>query len=254
MGEYNYFFYMPEGVPNPLAKRKKKVPHGTVTRYKVDTDEYAVGKKRKVYLYDPPTDQPCPLLVVWDGKDYLNQAKLANQVDNLIAYERIRPIAIAFVYSSEEAREVEYSCNEASLALITEKVVPLADENLDLLSLKQFPGSYGILGASMGGTMAMFAGMRLPDIFGSVLSQSGSFDYYGDNSLLFDLIRLSKTMPVKIWMDVGQYEELIESNKRMHEILLSKGYTVVYREFAGGHNYAAWKDDIWHGLEYMYGI
>jgi enterochelin esterase family protein len=27
---------------------------------------------------------------------------------------------------------------------------------------------------------------------------------------------------------------------------------VIYREFSAGHNYTAWRDDIWRGLEAMF--
>jgi enterochelin esterase-like enzyme len=31
-------------------------------------------------------------------------------------------------------------------------------------------------------------------------------------------------------------------------------YNVIYREFSAGHNYTAWRDDIWRGLEAMFPI
>ncbi len=253
LGAENHYFYMPEGKSVSWIKHKKKIPHGAVRRYKVDTEETAIGETRNVYLYAPPTDQPCPLLVVWDGKDYLEQARLPDQVDNLIAFERIQPLAMALVENGGAGREIEYSCNEATLAFLTEKVLPLARENLDLLPVDRFPGSYGVLGASMGGLMALYAGMRLPQVFGSVMSQSGAFNYYSEDSLIFDLVRLSEPRPIKIWMDVGQFEDLVSTNRSMLALLLSKGYTATLREFPGGHNYTSWRNDVWRGLEYLFG-
>ena len=109
---YNNYFYMPQGKPTPLALIKKEVPHGTVTRHAVATDDYAVGAKRTVYLYQPPVDDPVPLLFVYDGPDYLQRAKLNVIVDNMIAEGRIRPFAMAFVQNGGAARTVEYSCSE----------------------------------------------------------------------------------------------------------------------------------------------
>ena len=48
-------------------------------------------------------------------------------------------------------------------------------------------------------------------------------------------------------MDVGRYEWLLESNRRLHALLVERGYDVTYREYNGGHNYPAWRDDVWRG-------
>ena len=56
-----------------------------------------------------------------------------------------------------------------------ECVLPLAAERLRLLDARTLPGAYGVLGVSMGGLMALYLGLRLPQVFGRVLSQSGAF-------------------------------------------------------------------------------
>jgi enterochelin esterase-like enzyme len=40
----------------------------------------------------------------------------------------------------------------------------------------------------------------------------------------------------------------------MRDLLLGRGYDVTYREFNAGHNYPAWRDDVWRGLEALFGI
>jgi len=54
----------------------------------------------------------------------------------------------------------------------------------------------------------------------------------------------------KIWMDVGLYDMpvLLDANRRMHTLLASMQYSVTYREYNAGHNYPAWRDDLWRGL------
>jgi enterochelin esterase family protein len=53
-------------------------------------------------------------------------------------------------------------------------------------------------------------------------------------------------------MDVGRYEWLLHSNRRMHERLTRRGYAVSYREYAGAHNYTVWRSDVVRGLEEMF--
>jgi enterochelin esterase family protein len=45
---------------------------------------------------------------------------------------------------------------------------------------------------------------------------------------------------------------LLEDNRRMVALLDKRQYNVTYREFSAGHNYTAWRDDVWRGLEAMF--
>ena len=180
---------MPKGEPTPLANVLPGVPRGKVTRHKVETDSMAVGDERTVYLYQPPVKRPVPLVVVYDGPDYLRRAKLATIVDNLIAQKRIRPVALALVQNGGQARVIEYGCSELTLGFIAERVVGLAREHLNLVDINQKPGAYGIMGASMGGLMALYTGLRLPGMFGKVLSQSGAFSFPEHEFITSDLVR-----------------------------------------------------------------
>jgi hypothetical protein len=116
-GVHNHYFYMPQGKPSPFVLSIKGIEQGTITRHSISTLEFAVGTQRTVYLYHPPVKKPVPLLFVYDGVDYLRQAKLNVIVDNLIAEKRIRPFAMAMVQNSAAARSVEYSCAESTLGL-----------------------------------------------------------------------------------------------------------------------------------------
>jgi enterochelin esterase family protein len=53
-------------------------------------------------------------------------------------------------------------------------------------------------------------------------------------------------------MDAGHFDDLLEDNRRMVRLLEEKNYNVSYREFSGGHNYTAWRNDVWRGLEAMF--
>ena len=125
--------------PRPLhaaGAATKGVPRGEVTIHSIETDGMAAGKKRQVYLYQPPTDEPAPLLVVYDGPDFLHRGKLAVIVDNLIAQKRIPPVAMALVQNGKDARTIQYACSELTLGFVAEKVVKLAGEHLNLLDFK----------------------------------------------------------------------------------------------------------------------
>jgi enterochelin esterase-like enzyme len=248
---YNHFVYMPRVHPTPLTQPAKGIAQGTVTKHEVPTKEYAVGAKRTVYLYNPPGEGPVPLLFVYDGADYLRRAKLNVIVDNLIAEKRIRPFAMALVQNGGAARTVEYSCSESAIGLLMECVLPLAKEHLNLEPVKD--GNYGVMGASLGGSMALFTALRLPQVFRKVLSQSGAFIAPDYQFVVVDLVRNGPRPEIDIWMDAGRLEWLLEGNRQMYALLQEKKYRIKYHEFSGGHNYTAWRDDVWYGLEALYG-
>lgn len=252
-GDFNHFFHMPESQPTPLAQRHRGVPRGTVTRHLVETHELCVGRQRSVHLYAPPTSKPCPLVVVFDGPDFLRRAKLPTLVDNLIAQGRIRPVALAMVAHGGPARTVEYTCSEATLAFLLDKVLPLARRELRLVDEKRQPGVHAVLGASFGGLIALYSGLRAPEVFGHVLSQSGAFSVWNRDFVVFDLARRAPSRPLEVWMDCGHFEALTECNQRILPVLRASGHRAEYREYHGGHNYTAWRDDVWRGLEWLFG-
>lgn len=252
MGSRNNFFYMPDAVPSSLTIRRADVRAGTITRHRVRTGFLQDDGERDVYLYKPPVSSAVPLLAVYDGQDYLQRARLATIVDNLIADKRIRPIAMAFLQNGRRRRNVEYFCSDATIAWLGDEVLPLARKHLRLLSIESHPGSYGILGASAGGLMAMYTGLRMPEIFGKVLCQAGVFSWAGRDFAVMDLVRYGQGRSLQIWMDVGTLDELLEDNRRMIGLLDRRQYNVKYHEFSAGHNYTAWRDHVWRGLEALF--
>ena len=73
MGSRNNFFYMPETMPSPFSMRRADVRTGTLTRHRVDAEFLQDDSERDIYLYKPPDEAAVPLLVVYDGYDYLRR-------------------------------------------------------------------------------------------------------------------------------------------------------------------------------------
>lgn len=252
MGARNNFFYMPETMPSPFSLPRADIRSGTIARHRVGTDFLQDDGERDVYLYKPPAGGPVPLLIVYDGQDYLHRARLPVIVDNLIADKRIRPIAMAFLQNGRSRRNVEYFGSDATIAWLDREILPLARQHLRLINVQDHPGAYGVLGASAGGLMSFYTGLRMPEIFGKVLCQSGVFEIDGRDFAAVDLVRYGQARDLQIWMDVGMLDELLEDNRRMVALLDRRQYNVMYREFSGGHNYTVWRDDIWRGLEALF--
>ncbi|MCU0498068.1 MAG: alpha/beta hydrolase-fold protein [Anaerolineae bacterium] len=237
MGKQNNYLRMPDSRPIVIPRGIK---HGKITEHTIRS--FALpDAERHVWLYQPPVETPAPLMIVYDGRDYLRRAKLPEVIDHLIAQHQIPPVALAMIDNGKKSRYFEYNNSEMTLSILLEAVLPLAQRNLQLTS----PGAYGVIGASMGGLMALYTALRLPGIFTRVISQSGAFLLKPRGEGLIDyLLKTQPTLPLKIWQDVGVYEWLLASNRELHTTLQARGYEVTYREFNAGHNYTAWRDQL----------
>ncbi len=242
LGAYNHYFYMPEASPSPWIRRRPGIPRGQITRHDLHTGWFTARQNQRIYLYHPPVAQPVPLLVVYDGTDYLRRARIAAIVDNLIAAKRIQPLAMALIANGRQARFVEYACSDATLGLLTQHVLPLAKNEIPLQ--QEGTGKHAVLGASMGGLQAVYTALRLPQIFGAAISQSGAFTIRGQDFVLHDLVQYLPRRPIRLWLDAGRLEFLLEANRHFKAHLEAHGYALTYREYNGGHNYTAWRNEL----------
>jgi enterochelin esterase family protein len=156
VGNRNNFFYMPESRPSPFGVRRADVRVGLLSSQRVETKWLRDDHDREVYLYRPPAKGPVPLLVVYDGQDYLQRAKLTTIVDNMIADKRIQPVGMAFLPHAGRWRSVEYACSDGTLLWLDQVILPLARKRLNLLDIEKHPGAYGVLGASLGGQCPVY--------------------------------------------------------------------------------------------------
>jgi enterochelin esterase family protein len=252
-GKHNHFFYMPQAKAMDLAHRKEGVPEGEVFSVDIEPGWYLSSARRKVHFYRPLVAEPCPLVVVWDGQDYLRRAHLPVIIDNLIFQKRMRPVALAMVENGGRGRGTEYLCSEGTIKFLLDRLLPEAYEMLNLIDIGAAPGEFGVLGASAGGLMALYSGLRLPHIFGKVLAQSGAYTLDNYDFVVWDLARTIAPEALKIWLAAGCYEMLVDCNRCMAELLEERGFDFRYDEYAGGHNYRAWRKEVAAGLEFLFG-
>jgi len=250
---FNNTFSMPKAHFSSWIKPQKDVLKGILSEHLIVDDGLIIGVKRKVVLYQPPTNKPAILLVVWDGLDYLKRGGIIPIVENLMAAGKIPPLALALVDNAHSSRMIEYNCSDSAVWMLTQHVLPLASEKLNLVNINKHPGAYGILGASMGGIMAAYTGVRFPQIFGHILSQSGAFILWDAKPVVWDLLQNQPLLPLNFWLNIGTFDFLYKANKSFKSFLDQKGYPYKYQEYTGGHNYVSWRNDLAVGLMYQFG-
>src|SRR2546422_10320025 len=130
-GETNNCFWMPQAPRSRLFRRQKGVKAGVVSRTTFQSMRLA-GGRRTACLYRPALDGPYVLLLVLDGQDYFQRARLATLADNLIHQGTLPPLAIVFLDNARQARFAEYGCSEALVGFVAQELLPWVASQIPL--------------------------------------------------------------------------------------------------------------------------
>ena len=227
-----------------------------------------LGTTREVWIYTPPgfdslaSGEGLPLLLTFDGGEYVESVPTPTILDNLIAAKRIAPMVAVFVGSPEGQRDIELGANPRHAEFIATELVPWVRSRVRITSS---PARNVVAGSSLGGLAAAFVATRHPELFGNVLSQSGAFMYSAaDDPNAERLTRDIAAAPrkeVAFYLEAGIFEagrfmkgvDLLTSNRHLRDTLRAKGYRVTYTEFAGGHSDLNWRSGFPRGLMALVG-
>ena len=258
------FAELPAAPPQSWIAIQPDVPKGTLRQEKLRSEN--LKEERSVSIYTPPGYDPkngsYGLLVLFDGQDYRGPMPIPTILDNLVAAKKIRPlVAILVDNQSEESRDRDLECYPPFAGFLAKELVPWARQRY---RFSAEPERTIVGGVSLGGLNAAYCALRYPEVFGNVLSQSGAFSYFpdwedqeeNDTSPFGWLIRqfvTTRKLPIRFYLEAGLFENdcpeaLLTQNRRMRDVLEAKGYSVVYSEFAGGHEFLSWRGSVADGL------
>jgi enterochelin esterase-like enzyme len=222
-----------------------------------------LGTTRDVWVYTPAgydtlaAKGGLPLLLTFDGGEYVKSIHVPTILDNVIAAKRITPMVAVFVGSANEQRDVELNQNARYAQFLATELLPSIRAKYAIASS---PARNIVAGSSMGGLAAAFVANRHPELFGNVLSQSGAF-MFGEpgeqaGERMKRVIESSSKRNVAYYLEAGIYEtdrlengvDLLSSNRHLRDALKAKGYRVTYDEYAGGHSDLNWQGGFSKGL------
>ena len=220
--------------------------------------EYLKSEK-KIWIYTPAgfrkDGNHYPLLVLFDGDR--NVMWIPKILDVLIAQGRIPPlIAVMTDESVPSERRNELPCNPQFADFLANELVPWTRRNYYTTTQ---PKRTVVAGSSFGGLASVFAGLKHPEVFGNVISLSGSFWWKpeGDQKgeWLTRLVKTSPKLPLRFYLEVGlmeSYSIQIEANRHMRDALTARGYPVGYSEYDGGHSFLNWSGGMVNGLQNLF--
>jgi enterochelin esterase-like enzyme len=279
---YEVTFYSAAELPSAglqfWSVARPKVPTGRVQRDKFTSK--LLGNERPIWIYTPhgyaAGKKPYGLLVLTDGGLYVNTARVATTLDNLIAAGLIPPLVAVMVENPD--RWPELSCNPAYADFLAQEIVPWARANYHATDR---PEQTIIGGTSLGGLQAACVGLKHAEVFGNVLSQSGAFGWKPDGEKEWEWLNrqfaASPRLPLRFSFEAGLMEgtwwwrdlmaqlpnappanlidpTLLATNRNLRDTLLSKGYSVHYTEFNGNHTLLNWRGTLASHLIALVGI
>src|ERR1041384_2905146 len=262
---------LPSAAPQVWNNVQPNVPTGRVQRDKFVSK--ILGNERPIWIYTPhgysASKKHYGLLVLSDGGLYVNAAHVATTLDNLIAAGVIPPLVAVMVDNPNRWREL--SCNPTYADFLAQEIVPWARANYHATDR---PEQTIIGGSSLGGLQAAFVGLRHPEVFGNVLSQSGAFDWKPEGEKEYEWLNrqfaASPRLPLRFSFEAGLLEgtwwwrslqrdgspqpPLLMVNRNLRDTLTSKGYPVHYTEFNGNHGLLNWRGTLASHLIALVGI
>ncbi len=256
---------LPDAAPQPWREPRPDVPAGTLAREVFRSE--MLKNARLVQIYTPPgyraDGEPYDLLLLFGGRSYSVEVPAPVILDNLLAAKRIRPLVAVLVASPGlEVRNVELSCHPPFVDFLVDELLPWVRQRYHVTA---DPGRTTVGGFSLGGLTAAFAALRRPDVFGNVLSQSGSFWWKPKDDpepeWLTRQLAVSPKVPVRFYVEVGVLENgpknegpsMLMVNRHLRDVLTAKGYEVIYREFSGDHQSTSWRGTLADALQALYG-
>jgi enterochelin esterase-like enzyme len=223
-----------------------------------------LGNTRYVWIYTPPDFEALkrapglPLLLVFDGGEYVSSVPTPTILDNLIAAKRIPAMLALFVGNADGQRDEELNANAKFADCIANELIPWARERYQISSS---PSNNVVAGSSSGGLAAAFVAHQYPNLFGNVLSQSGAYFFAPsaeeEPELLPRTFSTARRSDIRFYIEVGTLEanresfkgvNMVSSNRHFRDVLVARGYSVTYREFVGGHSDLNWRSGFAEGL------
>jgi enterochelin esterase-like enzyme len=253
----------PAATVSPYLQKHDGTPAGRVETLPVESK--ILGNSRVLRVYLPPAyatgKVSYGLLLAYDGNQYTQAVPTPGILDNMIAARVIPPVIAIFLESPD--RDVEFPPNDSFQQFVGSELLPMLRKHY---RISHDPRRNAVLGSSYGGLAATYTAFVHPDLFGNVISQSGSYGWFPspanrgapppravdpDSGWLIKRIAEAPRRQIRFYLDAGTWEGgmMLFSNRLLRSVLAGKGYDVVYNESDGIHSSYYWMLRLPEGLK-----
>ncbi|MFW6085284.1 MAG: alpha/beta hydrolase, partial [Gemmatimonadota bacterium] len=221
---------------------------------------------RSVYVYKPlewdaERTEPYPLLVGLGAFGHGIGMRVDRMLDELIGAGRLPPMLVALVDLTRDDEATNY---RATADFILDELLPYLGERYGATTDAR---RIVVSGTSRRGMVAALLALDHPDIFGNVLSLSGSYYWRPADVEAFEWVPMryafEERRPVRFYVAAGELETfvspgnrghyLLATNRHMRDVLVARDYDLEYVEFNGVHSELNWQDWLAAGLVHLLG-
>lgn len=211
--------------------------------------------------------QKYPVIYFQDGPDYIRYGLAVQSINKLTSEDLIQPCIAVFVTPPnlhkplEPNRSTEYGLNNDYVKFFCDELVPFIDSTY---RTEESPEKRLVIGDSYAGLISIYLAVSRPDLFRNAYSQSGFLSF--KNNRIIDIIKNGNILPINLFLDIGTYEfkvgadfipkdeqDFTKANRKMCDVLTSKEYSFIFKEYHEGHTWGNWRRHLIDALIYFFG-
>ena len=257
VGLHESLCVLPNAPAQASAEPARGVAAGAVHAHRVRSRR--LGNERRIYVYTPPGHDAAaaayPLVVLFDGCDYLSGIPTPTILDNALAAGRLPPTVALFIDPVD--RDLELGRDDAFLDVVAEELVPWVQRRY---GAGADPSAVVVGGFSLGGVAAVRAAFRHPAVFGNALAQSNAVWRLDDGDDIYERlarqIAAAPRRPIRLLLEDGLLagpRARFAPFVHLRPVLAAKGYPVTFRTFAGAHHTSSWRGRLGDALVELVG-
>ena len=241
----------------------QNVPHGEVRQInyfsKVDNEW------RPVFVYTPAgyndNNDRYPVVYIQHGggedhRGWVQQGRMANILDNLIAAGKAVPMIVVSANSNVQKR------GSGGPAYSVQGMAPFREEMVDNIvpfidrtyRTKADAAHRAMCGLSMGGGQSFYVGLLSPEVFANIgifstgmfggIAGAANFDLEKECPGILSDTKIFNDKHLVFYISCGEQDPRITYNKAIAEKMRQGGVNVQFNSFAGDHEWQPWRKSL----------
>ncbi|MGM0836775.1 MAG: alpha/beta hydrolase [Bacillota bacterium] len=238
-----------------------KKASGKIEELKLYSNE--LQEEMTLMIYTPANYSPLykyNVLIAQDGKDYFTLGRIGTIADQLLESKEIQnTIIIGIPYKNVLDRREKYhpegSKQSAYIRFLAHELTPFIDQEYPTYQMGM---GRALIGDSLGATVSLMTALSYPHTFGKVIMQSPYVDEIVLNKIedfhqtsVLTLYHVVGTKETEVPTTDGKKKNFISPNRKLHERMKEKNFSVFYEEFEGTHTWTFWQPDLKQALPKM---
>ncbi|TQR20196.1 alpha/beta hydrolase [Psychrobacillus vulpis] len=220
----------------------------------------ALQEEMQLLIYLPPNYSPLykySVLIANDGKDYFQLGRISRVADELYEQNEIENLIIVGVpYKNVPDRREKYhpdgQKHQSYIRFLAQELVPYIDANYPTYQIGM---GRALIGDSLAATVSLLTALQYPNTFGKLILHSPLVNEYVLDQVenhkevhAFSLYHVIGKGETAVKTGDGLLTDFITPNRKLHNLLLNKGFSTFYDELNGDHTWKLWQPDMKRSL------